>query len=396
MKKIISAIILTALTTVLLCTLFFHFCVPAKIEGLSEEDAAFLKKMHTIEAYIEEYSIYDFDKEYAKDMAQLYYMTGVKDDDYVYYFTEKDFNDFNTESQGSFVGIGINVMTKTAILENGLYIYRVIGGSPAEAAGLMAGDVIIEADGVSFVKYAYEDAVDVLLAEEGTTAELVIDRNGEIKSFSVTRKLFEQRNVEYNIYENLGYIKIYNFDQNTDEQFIEAINVLTAKNVEGIILDVRNNPGGELTTICNIIDMLVPGGEEIIVIEYKNEEDIVYSTKSRLVDLPCVVLINKDSASASELLASSLRDILGAKLIGENSFGKGVGQTTFPLYDNTAVKLTTFKYLTKSRVDYNKIGLTPDYEVVLDSKWETAFYTMTFEDYIQLQKAISVLTQEIG
>ena len=159
---------------------------------------------------------------------------------------------------------------------------------------------------------------------------------------------------------------------------------------------MRNNPGGELNTVCNMIDMLIPGGEEIIVIEYKEEEEIIYSTNFRLADMPFVVLLNNDSASGSELFSSALRDILGTKLIGENSFGKGVGQTTFPLYDGSGIKVTTFKYLTKSRTDYNKTGLVPDYEIKLDSKWDMEFYTMTYEDDIQLQKAISVLLQEIN
>ncbi len=396
MKKRLPTILITALVTVLICSLFSHFSGPKGIAGLSAEDSAFLEKFHKLKEYIDRYAIYDFDEKFAKNAAHLYYMTGIKDDAYAYYFTKEELQDYNTETQGSFVGIGINVMTQTTVLENGLYIYRVVGGSPAESAGLMTGDVIVEADGVSFINYPYDDAVDVLLDEEGTTAELVVERNGERRSFSVTRKTFEQRNVEYNIYDNLGYIRVYQFAENADEQFLEALNILLAKNVDGIIFDVRNNPGGELNTVCNMIDMLIPGGEEIIVIEYKDEEEIIYSTNTRLADMPFVVLMNNSSASGSELFSSSLRDILGTKLIGENSFGKGVGQTTFPLNDGSGVKITTFKYLTKSRVDYNNTGLKPDYEVDLDSKWDLEFYTMTFEDDIQLQKAISVLTQEIG
>ncbi len=396
MKNKLSTILVTAFVTAIICSLCFVLFMPNNAVELSEEDSAFLKKFHTLKEYIDEYAIYEFDEEYAEDTAHLYYMTGLKDDPYSYYFTKEELIEYNTENQGSFMGIGINVMTQTTVLEDGLYIYRVIGGSPAEAAGLMTGDKIIEADGISFINYPYEDAVDILLDEEGTTVNLKVDRNGEIKIFSITRKAFEQRNVEYAVYDNLGYIRIYQFAENADEQFQDALNSLLAKNVEGIIFDVRNNPGGELNTVCNMIDMLIPGGEEIIVIEYKEEEEIIYSTNFRLADMPFVVLLNNDSASGSELFSSALRDILGTKLIGENSFGKGVGQTTFPLYDGSGIKVTTFKYLTKSRTDYNKTGLVPDYEIKLDSKWDMEFYTMTYEDDIQLQKAISVLLQEIN
>ncbi len=396
MKKTLPTIVITAVITAIICSVVFSVFTPKTIGDLSEEDSAFLQKFHALKEYIDEYAIHEFDEEYAQDAAHLYYMTGLKDDAYAYYFTKKELQEYNTETQGNFMGIGINVMTQTTVLENGLFIYRVIGGSPAEAAGLMTGDYIIEADGVSFINHPYEDAVDILLDEEGTTVELKVNRNGEEKSFSITRKAFEQRNVEYNIYENLGYIRIYQFAENADEQFLNALNSLLAEGVEGIIFDVRNNPGGELQTVCNMIDMLIPGGEEIIVIEYKNDEEIIYSTKNRVADMPYVVLMNNDSASGSELFSSSLRDILGTKLIGEHSFGKGVGQTTWPLYDGSGIKITTFKYLTKSRTDYDQIGLVPDYDLALDDKWDMEYYTMTFEDDIQLQKAISVLSQEIG
>ena len=396
MKKKLTTIAITAVVTAIICTLVFNVCFPEKIKGISDEDAEFLNKVHTLKGYIDDYAIYDFDEKFAEDSAHLYYMTGLKDDAFAYYFTKEELQDYNTETQGSFVGIGINVMTQTTVLENGLFIYRVIGGSPAEAAGLQSGDVIVEADGVSFVNYPYEDAVDILLDEEGTTVQLKINRNGEEIDFNVTRKLFEQVNVDFKVIGNLGYIRIHQFAENADEQFQTALNTLLNMNVNGIIYDVRNNPGGELQTVCNMIDMLIPGGEEIIVIEYKNDEEIIYSTKNRITDIPHVVLLNGDSASGSELFSSSLRDILGTELIGTQSFGKGVGQTTFPLKDGSGVKVTTFKYLTKSRTDYNYVGLVPDYEIKLDEKWDMEFYTMPFDEDLQLQKAIEVLNDKIN
>ena len=163
MKNKLSTILVTAFVTAIICSLCFVLFMPNNAVELSEEDSAFLKKFHTLKEYIDEYAIYEFDEEYAEDTAHLYYMTGLKDDPYSYYFTKEELIEYNTENQGSFMGIGINVMTQTTVLEDGLYIYRVIGGSPAEAAGLMTGDKIIEADGISFINYPYEDAVDILL-----------------------------------------------------------------------------------------------------------------------------------------------------------------------------------------------------------------------------------------
>ena len=156
------------------------------IEGLSEDESVFIQKFRALKEKIDEYAIYDFDEEAAKDTSLLYYMSGLKDDAYAYYFTKKELNDYNYETRGNFMGIGINVMTQSQTLTDGLFIYRVIGGSPAEAAGLMTGDKIIEADGVSFINHPYQEAVDILLGEEGTTVNIKVNRKGEEFSFNIT------------------------------------------------------------------------------------------------------------------------------------------------------------------------------------------------------------------
>lgn len=398
LKKTAATIALTSFITVLICAIVFSLVFTSMLKNgtalAADGDDSFTAKFSQLKSFIDKYSIYDFDNELGESNSLLYYLSGLNDA-YAYYFEPDSLSEYNQETAGSFTGIGINVMTEEETLTDGLFVYRVIGNSPAEKAGIMTGDLIIEADGVSFMNYPYADAVDLLLGEAGTSVDIKVDRNGEEKSFTVTRSAFSQRVVDYKVYDDIGYIVVYKFAENAYQQFRDALTALIAMNVKGIVFDVRNNPGGELNTVVNMIDLLIPANEEVIVIEYKDYEDIMYSTNTKLTDIPFVVLMNNDSASGSELFSSSLRDILGTKLIGEHSYGKGVGQTTFQLPDGSGLKLTTFKYLTKSRTDYNGVGLVPDYEIPLDDKWDMYYYTMTDEDDVQLQKALTVIRQEI-
>ena len=334
-----------------------------------------------------------FDKEEALSNAIFFYVASLEDP-YCSYMDADEYATYLEELSGSFTGIGVNVITTSEILENGLLIYRVIGNSPAELAGLKNGDIIIEADGVSFINYPYEDAVDLMLDELGTTINLVVDRNGERLEFNIVRQNFTKRLVDYEIIENLGYVTVYQFEAAALDQFKAALNELEKAGVKGYIFDMRNNPGGELNTVKNMVDLLVPK-DEIVVLQYKDYESSLYASDNDYIEKPCVVLINVESASAAELFSSALRDIRGSKLIGEQTFGKGVGQTSFSLSDGSALKFTTFRYVTKSRYNYDGIGLEPDYVVELPLEDTVYYYCMSRSDDTQLAKAIQVLGEEV-
>lgn len=391
-RNIIIAVISTFICTVFLFLLascsFFNFRFLNNSELASIDD-----KLSEINAYIDKYGIMPFDKEKALSNAVFFYVASMEDP-YCSYMNAEEYSDYLDELSGSFTGIGINVITKEEIMKNGLLVYRVIGNSPAEAAGLKNGDIIIEANGTSFVDFAYEDAIDILLDEIGTSVDLVVDRAGEKLSFHIVRQNFTKKLVDYEIIGNLGYVIIYQFESAALVQFEEALNSLEKAGVKGYIFDVRNNPGGELNTVKNMVDMLVPK-DEIVVLQYKEYESSMYSSDNRITNKPYAVLINGESASASELFSSALRDICGTKLIGEQSYGKGVGQTTFSLSDGSALKFTTFRYVTKSRYNYDGIGLQPDYIVSLPLEDNMYFYCMSREDDTQLTKAIQVLGEAV-
>lgn len=391
-RNIIIAVISTFICTVFLFLLascsFFNFRFLNNSELASIDD-----KLSEINAYIDKYGIMPFDKEKALSNAVFFYVASMEDP-YCSYMNAEEYSDYLDELSGSFTGIGINVITKEEIMKNGLLVYRVIGNSPAEAAGLKNGDIIIEANGTSFIDFAYEDAIDILLDEIGTSVDLVVDRAGEKLSFHIVRQNFTKKLVDYEIIGNLGYVIIYQFESAALVQFEEALNSLEKAGVKGYIFDVRNNPGGELNTVKNMVDMLVPK-DEIVVLQYKEYESSMYSSDNRITNKPYAVLINGESASASELFSSALRDICGTKLIGEQSYGKGVGQTTFSLSDGSALKFTTFRYVTKSRYNYDGIGLQPDYIVSLPLEDNMYFYCMSREDDTQLTKAIQVLGEAV-
>ena len=391
-RNIFLAIILTFIMTVSLFS--FVSCGLVNVTFNNHANSTAIDgKLAEINSFIDDYAIMPFDKEEALSNAIFFYVASLEDP-YCSYMDADEYATYLEELSGSFTGIGVNVITTSEILENGLLIYRVIGNSPAELAGLKNGDIIIEADGVSFINYPYEDAVDLMLDELGTTINLVVDRNGERLEFNIVRQNFTKRLVDYEIIENLGYVTVYQFEAAALDQFKAALNELEKAGVKGYIFDMRNNPGGELNTVKNMVDLLVPK-DEIVVLQYKDYESSLYASDNDYIEKPCVVLINGESASAAELFSSALRDIRGSKLIGEQTFGKGVGQTSFSLSDGSALKFTTFRYVTKSRYNYDGIGLEPDYVVELPLEDTVYYYCMSRSDDTQLAKAIQVLGEEV-
>lgn len=391
LKILVSLVLVAAIGLVCLsgCLLFRNIEL--------ERDIDMYEKISLIKQYLDYYAIYDFDEETAEDSALKYYLLGLKDDAYAYYFNEEEMEEFNSSTKGNFIGVGVNVVKQSDILEKGLFLYRVLGNSPAEEQGLKAGDIITSVNGISLVGMSYDDAVDMMLDVEGTVAELTVDRDGENLSFSVTRKSFVQRYVDYEIIDEIGFIRIHGFSEAAKPQFSEALKDLKNAGVKGLLFDLRNNPGGELNTVTDMLDMLVPKGEPIIIIEYKQEEEITKAKKDPVIEgLPMAVLVNGGSASASELFSSCLRDVLSVPLVGETTYGKGIGQTTFSLGDGSGLKFTTFRYFTKSRTDYNGVGLVPDFEVKSTEQQLYGFYVVDHKDDPQMQKALQVLSDAIN
>ena len=348
-------------------------------------------KLIKLDKLVRENYIYEIDEQNLLDYILSGYSYGL-DDAHTYYLSAKDYASTYEELTGNFAGIGIKVLydAQTKLI----YLAYVMPGSPAEAAGLRCGDLIETVGGNSVLDLGYNEAVDALLGEAGTNAEFTVLRNGASIPFSVTRNKFEVQTVTYRMLES-GYacIRIEEFDMKTYDQFVNVLDELLAQNVPGIVFDLRDNPGGELTAICEVLDRLVPAG---VIIEIVDKDGVTETTRSdaRELDLPMAVLIDGGTASAAELFTATLRDYDKAVLVGETTYGKGSVQTLFPLGDGSGINLTCGLYYPASGESYDGIGIFPDIEVALPDELVKKLRFLTEDEDVQLQKAVQALEQQ--
>jgi carboxyl-terminal processing protease len=295
---------------------------------------------------------------------------------------------FNDDLSGSFEGIGAEI----GIRDDTLTIIAPIDGMPAQEAGLKSGDKVLSIDGKSSAGISIDKAVDTIRGEKGTDVTLTIYREGldETKDITITRGVITIESVKTEILEdNIMLISISNFNEDTEAMFSQAIEEANSNEVNGIILDLRNNPGGFLDSAIEISSEWVETGP--VVLEKFDENDITkYQARgiARLKDYKTVVLLNQGSASASEIVAGALQDYDIATIVGEQSYGKGSVQTLKPFTDGSSLKVTVAKWLTPQGQSISEKGITPDVEV-----------EYTIEDFEndrdpQLDKAIEIIKNE--
>ncbi|MCR4729061.1 MAG: S41 family peptidase [Lachnospiraceae bacterium] len=295
-------------------------------------------------------------------------MLDALNDPYSTYYTVEEWESETEDSSGTYYGIGsyvtIDEKTQYPMLSG------VFDGSPASKAGLRNGDIIYEVNGENVGGYALTDVVKLIRGPENTDVTLTIIRDGKDNlTVVVTRGKVNTISVESDVKRgNIGYIQIKEFSEVAEPQFKEALADLKSKNVGGIIIDLRGNGGGNLSTVLNICEELLPKGL-ITYLEYKDgqRQEFTCSGKHE-IDIPMVVLVNGYSASASELMTGALRDHKKATIIGTTTYGKGIAQSLYPFTDGTAVKLTTASYFTPNGECVHKKGITPDIELEFDSE----------------------------
>ena len=290
------------------------------------------------------------------------YISGLNDP-YSRYMTAEEYASLQETESGKTVGIGVTV---TQTEEGYLQIMEVTEDSPAQAADLRVDDVLLAVDGTDLTEFEdYQDAVAHIKGEEGTTVNLTVRRGEQTLEKKLIRKEMDVT-TSYGVMLNdqIGYIRISSFKENTAEQFSQALQSVLQQNAKGIVFDVREDGGGLVSVLEKILDPLLPAGE-IATATYGNgkTETLVTSTEGEL-DLPMVVLVNGNTVSAAELFAASLHDFGKAKLLGTQTFGKGIMQTTKELDDGGALTLTVATYQTTKGVCYHGVGITPD--VVLE------------------------------
>jgi len=341
--------------------------------------------------YIQEYYLKANDLDYQKMVYGA--IKGLVDslgDPYTVFFNPEDAKKFTEDVRGNFSGIGIEI----GIKQGGLTVIAPLEDTPAWRAGLKAGDRISAINKESTDNLSLDEAIKKIRGEKGTTVILTIMRNGfeQSKDFTIVRDIITIPAIKVSFLENnIAHLKLLNFNENSPYEFYRAAVQLIMKNSPGIILDLRNNPGGYLESAVDIAGWFIKRGEVVVREKEKNGREKLFSASGNQAFLktPIVILTNEGTASASEILAGALRDNRHIKIIGEKTFGKGSVQTLLPLIDNSMIKVTIAEWLTPSGKVINDVGLKPDYEVVL-----------TEEDWNenkdpQLEKALEIIKNEI-
>jgi len=310
------------------------------------------------------------------------------DDPYSRYLDKQTYQDLKVKLEAKFGGIGVYVEQDN---QGRIMIYSPIKGTPAYKEGIKHGDVIVRINGQSTVKMTSDEAAQLMRGDPGTKLELGVYRDSEGKelNFTIVREIINVPSVEDKILDEsagIGYISLNQFHAQSANELATSVEKLISGNkVKGIILDLRDNGGGDFNAAVDIAGIFLDGDTVVMAADNKGNQQ-VYKASPGKVDIPLVVLVNQDSASASEILAAALQDNRRAELVGVKTFGKGLVQTVFPLHDGGALKLTTQKYYTPNGTDINEVGITPDYEVQNDPN--------SSQD-LQLDKAITVLKEKL-
>ncbi|SBS40337.1 putative CtpA-like serine protease [Marinomonas spartinae] len=277
------------------------------------------------------------------------------------YLTKEEVKDFDQLTTGEYAGVGVEVELKN----NKLVIVSPIDGSPAAKAGILPGDVIVKVGNTVVTDMGFEDVMNLMRGDAGTTLSLDIERHGKIKHFSLKRQMIADNSVSTKwLGNNIAYLRISQFQGDTAQEFYKAIKKLKGqKPIKGVVLDLRNNPGGVLQAAVGVVDAFINKG---MIVYTKGRDDVsksqfrATSKNTLLPNVPLVVLVNQGSASASEIVSGALQDHHRGLIVGTNTFGKGSVQTLIPLSNGAAVKLTTALYYTPNGRSIQAQGITPD------------------------------------
>jgi len=344
------------------------------------------EKLNEIDWYIDHYYIFDVDRDKLADGLLAGYVSGLEDPYSVYYTPEK-YTDILESANGEYYGIGVLV---TEDKDGTIQIVNVFSNSPAKEAGILKGDIIAGVDNLDITGMDLNQVVGYIKGKEGTSVELQIQRDGEADLLNITveRRQVSVDTVEYRMLEDgIGYLQLVQFDDVSLDQMTAAIEDLKSQGMEKLILDLRDNPGGLLTSVVDIADLFLPEAN-IFYMEDKSGSRTDYNaTDDQLFDGELVVLVNENSASASEVLAGTLKDNGRAQLVGVTTFGKGIVQTFYSLSDGSGVKLTTAHYFTPSGTDIHGVGVTPNVEAEQPDDEKTG----ESENDTQLNKALEII-----
>lgn len=358
----------------------------SKVANVAEREELY-SKLSEIDKVVRNNYLGDIDEEALMDSVAEGYMDGLGDT-YSIYMTQEEYKQYQQQNAGELIGIGVSAMLDDS---GYLLVTAVSSESPAEAAGLLAGDMIIKIDGKDVLAMGYDESIESIRGEDGTVVNVVYRRDSEEFAVDITRKRVKDSGISYRLIEGYGYIRVSDFNASTVEDFCYAVDDLVIQGASGLIFDVRGNSGGLVSAVAEMLDYLLPEGDLVSQTDHKNQTTVLYTSDSHFIDLPMACLINGDTASAAELFACDLRDFRVAELVGETTYGKGVLQTAYPLEDGSAITTTTAYYNPHSGVNFHGVGVKPDYEVTLTAEQKQNLESLTEDTDPQLYKALSIL-----
>ena len=329
-----------------------------------------LEKIQTINDLIEQGYLFGDEISYDEMEANAIkgYVQGLGDP-YTVYYDAKETKALMEDTAGEFGGIGV-VITQNVNTQI-ITFTTVYEGSPGEKAGLKSGDVLYKVDGEDISGQELDTVVAKIRGEKGTTVELTVLRGDDYEelTYKVTRDIIEVKTVSYKMLEdNIGYVAVSGFETITLSQFEKAIEELNAQGMKKMIIDLRNNPGGNLSTVCDMVDLILPKGTIVYTEDKQKIKEVFEADDKKQMDIPMAVLVNGNSASASEIFAGAMQDYEKAKIVGTTTFGKGIVQNIYGLPDGTSLKVTISEYFTPKGRSIHGKGIEPD--VVVEYKYD--------------------------
>ncbi len=357
-------------------------------------DKAFLEKANYLKLLIDMYFWEDTKEE---DLYEGMYrgLLNALGDPYSCYYTKEEYAELMESVEGVYCGIGalVNQNASTKVIT----IVRPFVNGPAYKAGILPGDIVTRINGEDVSDWDLDLAVKHMKGEQGTNVEVEVWRAAESEylTMTVVRDLIEVETVTYQMLDDsIGYIYVMEFDEVTAQQFETALNALKKQGMKGLVIDIRDNPGGLLTTVCDMLDLFLEDGLIVYTLDKYDDREEIRATPGSVGKFPMAVLVNGNSASASEIFSGALQDYGLATIVGMQSFGKGIVQSILPLADGSAVKMTVSTYYTPNGRCIHGLGITPDIEVEMDEELKQ-MVVVPLEKDNQLQAAVQEVKEAL-
>ena len=352
-------------------------------------------KILELQNLIEKHYMGDVKEKNLEDGVYKGYINGLNDP-YSVYYNKKETKELYESTGGEYSGIGavMSQNTETGVIT----LVQIYKDSPAEKAGLKENDILYKVEGKEVTGKDLSKVVSKVKGEKGTTVELTVLRGEDAKEVTVTatRDTVQAQTIEYKMMDDkIGYIRVSEFDTVTYDQYKEALDDLEKQGMTGLVVDLRNNPGGSLSTVCDMLDLMLPKGLIVYTEDKNGKKTEMKSDEEHQFTKPLAVLVNGNSASASEIFAGAVQDYGIGTIVGTTTYGKGVVQSIRQLSDGSAIKLTVANYYTPKGNNINKTGIKPDIEVSLDtSLLNKNKDEITHDEDNQLQEAIKAVEKE--